>query len=100
MSQVQRVTITLPSDILAQAREISQGNLSQFVGKVLGDYLEQERRRVLREELIAGYIANAEEALEMAEAFRYVEDEAVALYVPPYRESEPSEIVSPSEREE
>jgi hypothetical protein len=34
--------------------------------------------------LVAGYQANAEEALEIAEAFRYAEDEAVALHVPPY----------------
>jgi len=84
MSNLQRVTLTLPTDLLTQARELSNGNLSQFVATMLREHFESEQRRSLREELIAGYIANAEEALEMAEAFRYAEDEAVALHVPPY----------------
>jgi len=84
MSSMQRVTLTLPSDVLAQARELSQGNLSQFVASVLRDHLEHERLRQLHDALVAGYQANAEEALEIAEAFRYAEDEAVALHVPPY----------------
>lgn len=84
MSNLQRVTLTLPADVLTQARELSQGNLSRFVANMLSEHFESEQRRILREELIAGYIANAEEALEIAEAFRYAEDEAVALHVPPY----------------
>ncbi len=89
MSTVQRVTLTLPADLLAQARELSQGNLSQLVANVLRQHFEHEQRRILREELIAGYIANAEEALEIATAFRYAEDEAVALHVPPYEHRVP-----------
>ena len=86
MSTVQRVTLTLPADVLIQARELSQGNLSQLVANILRDYVEHEQLQRLHDELVAGYQANAEEALEIAAAFRYAEDEAVALHVPPYGE--------------
>jgi len=91
MSTIQRVTLTLPADILMKARELSEGNLSQFVAKVLREHFENERLRKLRDDLIAGYLANAEEDLETAEAFRYAEDEAVALYVPGYVEPDAEE---------
>ena len=88
MSTVQRVTLTLPADILAQARELSQGNLSQFVAKILRQHFEHEQRRMLREELIAGYIANADEALAIAEEFHYSDYEVTMKYVPPSPELE------------
>src|SRR5437773_9196603 len=92
MSKTQRVTLTLPADILTQARAASQGNLSQFIGDVLREHFEYKRLEQLRDALIAGAIANAEDDLETAEAFRYAEDEAVALYVPPYVEDEAAEL--------
>ena len=97
MGNVQRVTLTLPADVLAQARELSQGNLSQFVANVLRDYVEHEQLQQLHNVLVAGYQANAEEALEIAEAFRYAEDEAVALHVPPYAEHHVAEPDLPAE---
>jgi metal-responsive CopG/Arc/MetJ family transcriptional regulator len=75
MSTTQRVTLSLPPDLLGQVREMSEGNR---------EYLEQEERRQLREALIAGYIENAEEALAIAEEFRYADWEAIKLYVLPY----------------
>ena len=89
MSTVQRVTLTLPADVLAQVRELSQGNVSQFVANVLRQHFEYEQQRILREELIAGYIANAEEALAIAEEFRYSDYEVTMKYVPPSPELEP-----------
>ncbi|HEU5011080.1 MAG TPA: type II toxin-antitoxin system CcdA family antitoxin [Roseiflexaceae bacterium] len=96
MSKTQRITITLPADLLDQARQASQGNLSQFITNAVREHLDQERRRKLREALIAGYQAHAEEDLETAEAFRYAEDEAVALYVPPYIVDESEEHPEPA----
>lgn len=95
MATTQRVTITLPLDVLEQARQASDGNISKLIADVLHTHFESERRRKLRESLIAGYQAHAEEALEMAEAFRYAEDEAVALYVPPYTEHAIAEQLEP-----
>jgi metal-responsive CopG/Arc/MetJ family transcriptional regulator len=88
MSKTQRVTLTLPADLLEQLRAVSDGNLSGYIARVLREYLEGERRRELREVLIAGYIANAEEALELAEEFRYADYEVTMKYVPPSPELE------------
>jgi hypothetical protein len=94
MDKSQRVTLTLPADLLEQARLASGGNLSQFMSTVLREHFEDERLRRLREDLIAAAIAKAEEDLEIAEAFRYAEDEAVARYVPPYFESDEEETLA------
>jgi hypothetical protein len=88
MTNTLRVTLTLPVDVLTQAREMSQGNLSRFVSNVLREHIEQKRLEQLREELIAGYIANAEEALAIAEEFRYADYEVTMKYVPPSPELE------------
>jgi metal-responsive CopG/Arc/MetJ family transcriptional regulator len=88
MNKTQRVTLSLPADLLKQLRAVSDGNLSSYVARVLREYLEGERRRELREALIAGAIANAEEALELAEETRYVDYEMVMKYVPPSPELE------------
>ena len=97
MSTVQRVTLTLPADLLVRVRELSQGNVSQLVAHILRDYVEHEQLQRLHDELVAGYQANAEEALEIATAFRYAEDEAVALHVPPYGEHRVTESDRPAD---
>jgi hypothetical protein len=99
MSKTQRVTLTLPADVLAQARELSQGNLSGFIAQVLRDHFENERLQRLHDALVAGAIAHAEEDLEMAQAFRYAEDEAVARYVPPYVGDEADVVATPAAAE-
>jgi metal-responsive CopG/Arc/MetJ family transcriptional regulator len=91
MTTTQRVTITLPADVLERTRELADGNLSGFISDVLREYFEEARLQQLHDALVAAAIAKAEEDLETAAAFRYAEDEAVALYVPPYHESEKEE---------
>jgi hypothetical protein len=95
MNKTERVTLTLPADVLAHAREQSQGNLSHFVAQVLHDHFEHERLQRLHDALVAGAIAHAEEDLQIAQAFQYAEDEAVALHVPPYVEDE-ADVVTAS----
>jgi len=51
---VQRITLTLPEDIIAEAKGLCQGNFSQFVTKVLRDHLEAVRIQQLRIALEAG----------------------------------------------
>ena len=53
MNVSQRITISLPADLLNQVRQASDGNVSQFITNILREHLEQERRRKLREALIA-----------------------------------------------
>jgi metal-responsive CopG/Arc/MetJ family transcriptional regulator len=91
MITIQRVTLTLPGELVTQARELSNGNLSQFVSQVLSDYIAQEHRRRLREALIAGAIAQAEEALAIAEEFSYTDYEVTMRYCPPSHEQERSD---------
>jgi hypothetical protein len=88
MNKTERVTLTLPADVLAQAREQSQGNLSRFIAQVLLDRFENERLQELHDALVAGAIAHAEEDLAIAEEFRYADYEATMKYVPPSPELE------------
>jgi hypothetical protein len=88
MSKTQRITLTLPAEVLAQARAASQGNLSGFIAQVLADHFEDQRLAQLRADLIAGAIANAEEDLAIAEEFRYADYEVTMKYVPPSPELE------------
>ena len=88
MNKTERVTLTLPADVLARARERSQSNLSRFVAQVLHNYFEQERLQELHDALVAGAIAHAEEDLAIAEEFRYADYEATMKYVPPSPELE------------
>jgi metal-responsive CopG/Arc/MetJ family transcriptional regulator len=88
MSKTQRITLTLPLDVLAQAREASQGNLSQFIGDVLREHLEYKRLEQLRDALIAGATANVEDDRVIAEEFRYADYEVTMKYVPPSPELE------------
>lgn len=95
MSATQRVTLSLPAELLEQARAASEGNLSKLVSDVLHEHFENERLKELHTALVAAYIAKAEEDLETAEAFRYAEDEAVALYVPPFVLNEAEKHLEP-----
>lgn len=88
MSTNQRITLSIPTDVLAKVRELSDGNISQFVTTAIKTYLDQERRRKLREELIIAAIEKAEEDLEMVEAFKYVDYETTMKYIPPSPELE------------
>ena len=75
MQSRQRVTLTLPLDVLEEAKALSQGNLSRFVGSSLREHLQGLRRKKLRADLVAGYTAGAELDLEIAEAFRFSDHE-------------------------
>jgi post-segregation antitoxin (ccd killing protein) len=61
-----RVTLTLDSVLMEEARRLSGGNFSRFVSRMLEDRLEELRRQRLREELRAGYEAEAAHDLEVA----------------------------------
>lgn len=89
MDKTERVTLTLPASVLAQAREQSQGNLSRFIAQVLHEHFEHERLQELHDALVAGATAHAEEDLAIAEEFRYADYEVTMKHVPPSPELEP-----------
>jgi metal-responsive CopG/Arc/MetJ family transcriptional regulator len=75
MSQSQRITLSLPADLVASARAVSGGNLSRFVASVLRRNLERLRRQELRKALTAGYAAEADLDLAICEECRHVDRE-------------------------
>ena len=67
MTATEKVTLTLPKDLLESVREMApQRGVSRFVGEALEYFIAARRRYALRERLKAGYLANAELDQEMA----------------------------------
>ena len=63
---------------------------SKFIANAVRYFIEAEKRRALRERLIAGYTANAEFDAAMAAEWEPLEDEAWEAYVPPFVGEEPA----------
>lgn len=60
MSLTEKVTITLPTDLLAAVRTLAPARRqSQFIAEALRAYIAEQERKTLRERLIAGYQASA-----------------------------------------
>jgi hypothetical protein len=57
---------------------------SQFVAEAVEYFIEEKRRQTLRERLIEGYKAMAEESLAITKEWEQVGDETWLKYVPPY----------------
>lgn len=70
-----RVTLTLDKRLMEEARVVSGGNFSRFVSGLLEDRLDALRRQRLREELRDGYLSEAADDLEIAQEYRFVDDE-------------------------
>jgi len=68
-----RVTVTLDRQLMEEARVLSGGNFSGFINRLLAERLDALRRERLRDELRAGYEAEAAHDLEIAEEYRFVD---------------------------
>ena len=82
---MRRIIVTMPPDLLQQVEEMAAGlnfNRSQFIRQAVKAFLEEQRRRELRELLKEGYLYRAQESLQMAEEFYVAEQEAWDLYAP------------------
>jgi len=72
-----RINIVLPEKTLAVLDRVARrGNRSRFIAHAVLDYLGNHGKRILREQLEAGYQANADESLEMAAEWFPLEEEA------------------------
>lgn len=92
MAVKEKVTLTIPEDLMNEVRELAPPRrYSQFVAEAIEYFVEAQRRRILREELIAGYQATAEESLLVTREWEPLDDEAWLLHVPPYEGEEPSD---------
>lgn len=79
MAERERITLTLPKELILAARQISGGNLSRWVTSVLQRDLERRRREELRLAMEVGYQAEADLDLQLCEDFRHADFEAVEL---------------------
>lgn len=85
MAVKEKVTLTLPRDLMETVREMaSPRGQSQFVAEAVEYFIEEKRRQTLREKLIEGYKAMAEESLAITKEWEQVGDETWLKYVPPY----------------
>ena len=72
-----RINIMLPERTLAVLdRVASRGNRSRFVSAAVLHYVETQGKQSLREQLKAGYLANAEDSLRIAAEWFPLEEEA------------------------
>jgi CopG family transcriptional regulator/antitoxin EndoAI len=72
-----RINIVLPERTLAVLDRVApRGNRSRFVSEAVLYYVEAQGKQSLREKLIAGYLANADENLKIAAEWFPLEEEA------------------------
>ena len=76
MSQKEKVTLTLPSEVMDAVREqASPRGYSKFIAEAVTYYIQEQRRSALRERLIAGYQVDAERDQALTEEWRHAEEE-------------------------
>lgn len=72
-----RINIMLPERTLAVLDRVApKGNRSRFVSEAVLHYVETQGKQSLREQLKAGYQANADENLRIAAEWFPLEEEA------------------------
>ncbi len=72
-----RINIMLPERTLAVLDRVApKGNRSRFVSEAVLHYVETQGKQSLREQLKAGYLANADENLKIATEWFPLEEEA------------------------
>ena len=82
MPQKEKVTLTLPSEVMDAVREQAPPRgYSKFIAEAVTFFIQERRRAALRERLIAGYQADAERDQAIAEEWRPLEEEVWEEYV-------------------
>jgi hypothetical protein len=72
-----RINIMLPESTLAVLDQVtSRGNRSRFISRAVLHYVENRGKRILREQLKAGYQANTEDSVKIAVEWFPLEEEA------------------------
>ncbi len=89
MSQKEKVTLTLPSEVMDAVREEAEPRgYSKFIAEAITYYIQEQRRLALRERLIAGYQATADRDQALADEWRPLEEEVWREHVEPPEEQE------------
>ncbi|MFN2133712.1 MAG: hypothetical protein ACK2VD_24525 [Anaerolineae bacterium] len=81
MSDKEKVTLTLPSEVMDAVRERAEPRgYSKFIAEAVTYYIREQQRLALRERLIEGYQASAERDRALAEEWWPLEDEVWPEY--------------------
>ncbi|MEA3337439.1 MAG: hypothetical protein U9R25_16185 [Chloroflexota bacterium] len=89
MPKKEKVTLTLPSEVMDAVREqASPRGYSKFIAEAVVYFIQERRRLALRERLIAGYQTHAERDQALAEEWRHVEEEVWPESVAPMEQGE------------
>ena len=78
MSQLKKVLITIPEDLLNEADKFVRGektNRSEFVREAIRLYIKEKRRSLLRSQMEKGYQEMAEINLSVSEMYFEAESE-------------------------
>ena len=91
MAAIEKVTLTIPREVMRSVREMAPARgQSKFITEAIQYFIEMKKRQELREELIAGYQATADESLAITKEWEPIDDEAWLLHVPPYEGEDPA----------
>ena len=85
MSQVKRIMISLPGSLLAEVDGIvaaEQLNRSEFIREAMKLYITERKRRLLREQMRAGYMEMAKINLSLAVENYDLESEVTTAFEP------------------
>lgn len=91
---MRKVMFTAPPDLLSRLDATADqlgANRSQLIRAAIELYLDTLRRQELRSQLEEGYRAHAARDLQISEAFRYADYEAMVQHAPPYDATEVDE---------
>lgn len=85
MTQVKRIMISLPDSLLAEVDGIAAAerlNRSEFIREAMKLYISERKRRMLREQMKAGYMEMAGINLSLAMEQHQLEDEVTSPFEP------------------
>jgi metal-responsive CopG/Arc/MetJ family transcriptional regulator len=89
MSRKEKITLTLPSEVMDAVREeAAPRGYSKFIAEAVTYYVQERRRSALRERLIAGYQSSARRDQTLAEEWRPLEEEVWQEYIEPLEDRE------------
>ena len=76
-----RINVILPEQTLnVLDRVASKGNRSRFITRAVHFYVESQGKQNLRDQLKAGYLANAERDIQLAAEWFPLEEEAYGIF--------------------
>lgn len=83
MAEFKRIMITVPTSLLREVDGVvalEKGSRSEFIREALNRFLEERKRRELRDRMKNGYLEMAKINLELAEEGLPSEDDAYELW--------------------